>query len=108
MVASVQAVVPGTPHHDVNVYDEDIIKQDYDDGDHLGPDAASSSSRSHAASASGMASNAAKSAASAIVSTGNQSRMARTASWAGLSLSTTRVPSAFRWFDASGRVVPML
>jgi hypothetical protein len=37
-----------------------------------------SSSRSRAASASGMASNAATSAASAIVSTNNQSRMART------------------------------
>ena len=27
---------------------------------------------------------------------------------AGVSLSTTRVPSAFRWFDASGRMVHML
>jgi hypothetical protein len=24
------------PKHDVNIYDEDIIKQDYDNGDHLG------------------------------------------------------------------------
>src|SRR4029450_13242437 len=39
--------------------------------------------------ASGMASNAATSAASAIVSTGNQSRMARTASWAGVRVGTT-------------------
>ena len=51
--------------------------------------ASSRSSRSQAASASGMASNAATSAASAIVSTGNQSRMARTGSWAGVRVGTT-------------------
>jgi integrase len=51
--------------------------------------AASRSSRIQAASASGMASSAARSAASATVSTGNQSRMARTASWAGVRVGTT-------------------
>jgi hypothetical protein len=48
----------------------------------------SSSSRSQAASASGMASKAATSAASATVSTGNQSRTARTASCAGVRVGT--------------------
>jgi hypothetical protein len=34
--AAIVVVVPRDPKHDVNIYDEDIIKQDYDNGDHLG------------------------------------------------------------------------
>jgi hypothetical protein len=61
-----------------------------------------------------MASNAATSAASAIVSTGNQSRMARTASWAGVRVGTTSglprpggpAPAAACCANAEGRSRP--